>query len=195
MTSAIAQRSFRPLSAPSAQGFGLRARYTSVENVPTLFDNKFLVDRYSPKRAATIDWYSKLPPDRLLWRVVTNISYKQVNKAVLRNRLQRRWASAFAEALKRAGYYHSGRNRIGPKDGKNYVPGLKGTLEILIFSDRGISCPHRELIGASSALVKSLVRRVQTEVETQREEKPQRSTEAEADVSSSLWSKWRKLLR
>ncbi|ETI22907.1 ribonuclease P protein component [Cladophialophora carrionii CBS 160.54] len=193
-------RSFRNLPVPAALGFGLKARYTPSENVPTLFDHKFIVDRYSPKRAAVVDYYSRLPPDRLSWRVITNISSKQVNKAVLRNRLKRRWAGAFAEALKNHGYYHNGRKRTGPKDGKKYIPGLRGTLEILIFADRGITCPHHELVGASNALVKSLVRKVQQlepKVKSGQDKEHWdggESTQAPREVSSSLWSLWRKLL-
>ena len=196
----IANRSFRGIQVPAVLGFGLKARYTPAENVPTRFDHKFIVDRYSPKRAAMIDYYSRLPRERLLWRVISNVGSKQVNKAVLRNRLKRRWASAFAEALKNHGYHHNGRMRFGPKDGKNSVTGLKGTLEILVFSDRGISCPHRELVGASNALVKVVVRKAQqaaakidesTDEPTQKEAS---SAGAEGDVFSSLWYAWRKLL-
>ncbi|KIW71735.1 ribonuclease P protein component [Phialophora macrospora] len=200
MASFAVSRSFKPLPIPAALGFGLKARYTPVENVPTLFDHKFIVDRYSPKRAAVVDYYSRLPPDRLSWRVISNISSKQVNKAVLRNRLKRRWASAFAEALKNHGYYHNGRQRSGPKDGKEYIPGLRGTLEILIFSDRGITCSHRELVGASHSLVKSLVRKVK-QLEPKAESAQDKdtrddggSTQAAGEVSSSLWSLWRKPL-
>ncbi|KAJ9612627.1 hypothetical protein H2200_004224 [Cladophialophora chaetospira] len=201
MASVVATRSFKPLQIPAAQGFGLKARYTPVENVPTLFDYKFIVDRYSPKRAAVVDYYSRLAPDRLSWRVISNINSKDINKAVLRNRLKRRWASAFAEALKDHGYYHNGRRRTAPKDGKHYLTGLKGTLEILIFSDRGINGAHRELVGASRALVKALIRKVQqlekadSSADKQTEVAANtRSAEAEADVSSSLWSMWNKLL-
>ncbi len=201
-SAALRSFSFEPLLIPAAQGFGLKARFTPVENVPTLFDVKFLVDRHSPKRAAVADYYSRLPRNRLSWRVISNISSKQVNKAVLRNRLKRRWASAFAQALKDHGYHHNGNRRIIPNDGKKYVAGLKGTLEILIYSDRGIDCAHRELIGASHALVKSLARKAkQLEASTDattdgkaQEKGPPKNTEAEADVSSSLWSRWRKLL-
>jgi hypothetical protein len=193
-------RSFKSLHIPAVIGFGIRARYTPVENVPNLFDHKFMVDRYSPKRAAVVDYYSRLPPDRLSWRVISNLSSKQVNKAVLRNRLKRRWASAFAEALQDHGYYHNGRQRSGKKDGKDYIPGLRGTLEILVYSDRGLTCAHSELVGASHALVKSLVRKAQQlgpkaapaqEKETQDDGG---STQPAGDVSSSLWSLWRKLV-
>ncbi|EXJ63229.1 hypothetical protein A1O7_03676 [Cladophialophora yegresii CBS 114405] len=200
MAPVATSRSFRTLQIPAALGFGLKARYTPIENVPTLFDHKFIVDRYSPKRAAVVDYYSRLPPDRLSWRVITNISSKQINKAVLRNRLKRRWASAFAEALKNHGYYHNGRKRRGPKEGKKYIPGLTGTLEILIFSDRGITCPHSELVGASHALVKSLVRKVQQlapKAESIQDNDAQDvggSNKRAGGVSSSLWSLWRKLL-
>jgi hypothetical protein len=77
---------------------------------------------------------------------------------------------------------------------------LKGTLEILIYSERGITCPHRELVGASNALVKVLNRQAQkgrtdadappAKTMTQNEE---HGSKVEGDVSSSLWSSWRKL--
>ncbi|KIW26613.1 uncharacterized protein PV07_06432 [Cladophialophora immunda] len=197
MASVVTTRPFKPLPVPQALGFGLKARYTPVENVPTLFDHKFLADRYSPKRAAVTDYYSRLAPDVLRWRVISNASIKKVPKAVLRNRLKRRWASAFTEALKKAGYYHNGRKRSGPKDGKNYIPGLKGTLEILVFSERGISCPHGELVGACGALLKSLQRKKQhldtTSVDSAAEKKSQEDTadtEDGEDVPSSMWSLW-----
>lgn len=197
-----ATRAFKQVPIAAAQGFGLKARYTPVENVPTLYDARCITDRYSPKRAAVIDHYSRLAPGRLSWRVISNISAKKIGHAVLRNRLKRRWASAFAEALKDHGYYHNGRRRTGPKEGKNCITGLKGTLEILIFSDRGVSGDHRELVGASRALVKSLTRKVQRlEVEgdanadkgAAEEEETRREFGPDAEGSSSLWSLWRKL--
>ncbi|KIX94321.1 uncharacterized protein Z520_10031 [Fonsecaea multimorphosa CBS 102226] len=197
MASVVTTRPFRPLPVPQALGFGLKARYTPVENVPTLFDHKFLVDRYSPKRAAVTDYYSRLAPDVLRWRVISNASAKKVPKAVLRNRLKRRWASAFAEALKRAGYYHNGRKRSGPKDGKNYIPGLKGTLEILVYSERGITCPHGELVGACGALLKSLQRKKQHMENARYDSAPEKKsgedsaeTDSTEDVPASLWSLW-----
>ena len=154
---------------------------------------------YSPKRAAVVDYYSRLAPDRLTWRVISNVGSKQVNKAVLRNRLKRRWASAFTEALKEDGYYHNGRKRSGPKDGTKYTIGLRGTLEILVFSDRGISCPHSELVHASRAVLKAVMRKAQQEQvgsgsskETSMQDEGQ--SKAESDVSSSLWSSWQNLL-
>ncbi|KIW98360.1 uncharacterized protein Z519_00020 [Cladophialophora bantiana CBS 173.52] len=201
MATVVTTRPFKPLPVPQALGFGLKARFTHVENVPTLFDHKFLVDRYSPKRAAITDYYSRLAPDVLRWRVISNASIKKVPKAVLRNRLKRRWASAFAEALKRAGYYHNGRQRSGPKDGKNYISGLKGTLEILVFSERGITCPHGELVGACGALLKSLQRRQQHLDNAGVDSTPGRKaledkvdTEVDQNVPSSMWSLWGRTL-
>ncbi|OAP56593.1 hypothetical protein AYL99_08705 [Fonsecaea erecta] len=201
MASVVTTRPFRPLTFPQALGFGLRARYTPVENVPTLFDHKFLVDRYSPKRAAVTDYYSRLPPDVLRWCVISNASIKRLPKAVLRNRLKRRWASAFAEALKRAGYHHNGRRRSGPKDGKNYIPGLKGTLEILVFSERGINCPHGELVGACGALLKSLQRKKQHLDNTSTNAAAEKTSHEDSTdheggeaVPSSMWSLWGRTL-
>ncbi|KIW75364.1 hypothetical protein Z517_10105 [Fonsecaea pedrosoi CBS 271.37] len=196
MASIVTTRPFKPLPVAQALGFGLKARYTPVENVPTLFDHKFLVDRYSPKRAAVTDYYSKLKPDVLRWRVISNASVKKVPKAVLRNRLKRRWASAFAEALKNAGYYHNGRKRSGPKDGKKYVVGLKGTLEILVFTERGITCPHGELVGACGALLKSLQRKKQhldnmsVDPAAGKPREDAADTEGSENVPSSMWSLW-----
>ncbi|OAL27074.1 hypothetical protein AYO20_09882 [Fonsecaea nubica] len=196
MASVVTTRPFKPLPVAQALGFGLKARYTPVENVPTLFDHKFLVDRYSPKRAAVTDYYSKLKPDVLRWRVISNASVKKVPKAVLRNRLKRRWASAFAEALKNAGYYHNGRKRSGPKDGEKYVVGLKGTLEILVFSERGITCPHGELVGACGALLKSLQRKKQhldkmsVDPAAEKPREDAADTEGSENVPSSMWSLW-----
>jgi hypothetical protein len=196
MASRVDHRSFIAVPVRTILSFGLKALYTTTENVPTLIDHRVITDRYNPRRAAVLDKYSRPRPDILSWRVITNISAKQVTKAVLRNRLKRRWASAFTQALKDHDYYHNGRKCSAPKDGKDYIPGLKGTLEILIFSDRGVTCPHNELVGASRALVKA-VKRLQSQAESSPKpvprQKEQEST-AEGDGSSSLWSKWRNLL-
>jgi hypothetical protein len=209
MASLATTRSFKNLQIPASLGFGLKARYTPVENVPALSDHRLLVDRYSPKRAAVSDRYSRLPPDRLCWRVISNISFKEIGKAVLRNRIKRRWASAFAEALKDHGYYHNGRKRSGPADGKHYVTGLTGTLEILIFSNRGLTCGHHELVVASRNVVKALNRKMQLDANSKQAKEPKTNSKpskeskmqddadgsrADREVSSSVWSLWRKPL-
>lgn len=189
-------RFFKSILVPQAQGYGLKARYSPVENIPAYFDYRALVERYSPRRPAIIDHYSRMQPDRLSWRVVTNLSAKHISKAVLRNRLKRRWASAFAEALKGAGYHHNGRRISGPKDGKNYVVGLRGTLEILIFSNRGLTCPHRELVGSSRCLIRALLDKMPRlqQLDDTDNEKGQEDINPGTqpqDDGMSLWASWR----
>ncbi|KIX10654.1 uncharacterized protein Z518_01738 [Rhinocladiella mackenziei CBS 650.93] len=104
---------------------------------------------------------SRIRPDTLKWACISAVSSKKVTKSVMRNRLKRRWANAFADALRSNGFHANGRSQEGPKDGKNYKPGLKGTLEILIFADSGLHLPYNDLVGGSNTIVKALRQHMQ----------------------------------
>jgi ribonuclease P protein component len=194
-------RPYRNLSVGAAQGFGLKARYTHHQNCPSLGDHIFLVDRYSPKRLLVQDYYNRLPKDRLSWRIITNISHKSVPKAVLRNRLRRRWASAFTEALKKAGYAHDGHKIVEGQKVKTGEGGLRGSLEVLVYSDRGLDCPHWQLTGACKQLVKAIESKmVRMEAkdaaispEKEDNEALKETTSILGDVTSSLWAFWKKI--
>lgn len=197
MSSVPLSRSFKYIPFPSASG--IKARYTPLNNTPTVFDLRFIMDRSCPKRDAVLDKYVRITPDTLRWSIITSISSKAVPQAVRRNRLKRRWAGAFAEALRKHGYHHNGRMLSGPKDGKNYVPGLKGCLEILVYLEWGLNRPHAELVGSCGGLVKSLekvARNIGVRNDAMLQERGRREAAPESagpgGVASSAWTLWRK---
>ncbi len=136
---------------------GMNLKY-SVFQTPLTFHFNKILDPFSPKRDFMLDRYNKIPPDTLQWRVITHMAAKVLPKAVLRNRTKRRWANAFADALRNHGYHANGRSMNGPKDGKLYTPGLSGTLEIAVFSADGLTKPYAELVRSSAAMVVAVER-------------------------------------
>jgi hypothetical protein len=201
MAAVATERIFKNIAfKTSVLGLGLRAKYSPVENVPSQQDHKRIVDPFSPQRAALLDWYSRRPHDRLSWCVITDVNVKTIPKAVLRNRLRRRWASAFTEALTKNGYYHNGRKRSGPNKRNKYVVGLKGTLEIFAMGERGLFAPRTDLVRVCDDLVKELIRNIKNgKVESRiRHGKADEHVRSQDDTessssSSSLWSLWQKL--
>lgn len=142
---------------------GLRAKF-SPSSRPTVVDVRTLLDHFHPKREAVKDKYSKTAPDTLQWCVVSDTSHKTVPMAAMRNRLKRRWANAFADGLRQNGYHANGRSLDGPKAGKDYKMGLKGTLEMHIYNPSGLSLPYGDLVKSTGALVKALRQRTSTPV-------------------------------
>lgn len=135
---------------------GIRARYTPYI-IPIGFDRTALWERYCPNRLALEHKYDKIPRDSLLWTFSPNPTAQQVPKAVVRNRLKRRWANAFADELRERGYYTNGRLMSGPKASKGYRPGIWGTVEYQIFGRSGITLAYPELRKLANVLVKDLI--------------------------------------
>ncbi len=134
---------------------GVKARYCPALR-PTTQHEREITDRFNPKQDAVKDLYSRVPPNTLLWRVITNTSQKKVPKAVMRNRLKRRWANAFADSLRQNGYHYNGRSMEGPKKGPNYISGLKGSVELHVFTAAGLELPYVELVKSSNSIIKAL---------------------------------------
>jgi len=70
--------------------------------------------------------------------------------------LKRRWANAFADSLRQNGYHYNGRSMEGPKNGPDYISGLKGSVELHVFTADGLEIPYVELVKSSSTIIKAL---------------------------------------
>lgn len=186
-------RAFKGLAAPNS--LGLKARFSPLENVPTLFDYKFLADRFSPKRDAAIDKYSRMLPNSLRWRVISAVGSKAIPKAVVRSHLKHIWGKAFAECLWRNGYHANGRKLLGPEDGDGYVVGLKGTLEILVFSNSALFRHREELVKVCDVILKALERQIrrstnETDPRFMGKGDVESDSSTDVDVASSAMSLW-----
>lgn len=144
---------FKDVRCPTVHG--LRARFCPVLR-PRTVDERPANDWFNPKIHATRDKYAKIQPDTLQWCVVTATSQKTVPKAVMRNRLRRRWANAFADSLRSNGFHINGRSQYGSKDGTYSRPGLSGTLELLVYSPSGLTLQYHELLRSTGMVVKAL---------------------------------------
>ncbi|KIV85084.1 hypothetical protein PV11_00819 [Exophiala sideris] len=144
---------FRDIRGPAVHG--LRARFCPVLR-PRTIDERPISDWFNPKIHALRDKYSKLPSDTLEWCVVAATSQKKVPKAVMRNRLRRRWANAFADSLRSHGFHFNGRSLAGPKDGRDARPGLTGTLELCVYSAHGLTVPYHELLRSTNTVLNTL---------------------------------------
>ncbi|EHY57316.1 hypothetical protein HRR83_002803 [Exophiala dermatitidis] len=147
-----------PLRIPNIHG--LKARFAPF-HAPKSPDQRIINDRFNPRRLKLLHQYSKILPDTLQWSVVSAVSTKTIPKAVMRNRLKRRWANAFADALRNTGYHANGRRLDGPKHGQDYKVGLKGTFEIHAYSKAGLTLGYHELVSSSEVLVKALEQQIQ----------------------------------
>lgn len=102
----------------------------------TAFENAIprLLDPSSPAYFAAKDIHDRIPANQLNWRIITNVSAKDVSQAIVRNRMKRRYYSAFSLALKEKGYHSNGTLRSDALETRNppQQP-LKGTLEIFVF--------------------------------------------------------------
>ncbi|KAI1617423.1 hypothetical protein EDD37DRAFT_619930 [Exophiala viscosa] len=144
---------FKDIRGPAVNG--LRARFCPVLR-PRTIDEREIRDWFNPKIHALRDKYSKVSSDTLEWCVVAATSQKKVPKAVMRNRLRRRWANAFADSLRSNGFHFNGRSQAGPKDGTDARPGLTGTLELCVYSPNGLTVPYHELLRSTNMIVKTL---------------------------------------
>lgn len=154
-TLSMAVAPFKAVRFPSI--LGLQANYCPFVR-PSTLDEKAFVSRWHPRVFATRDKYARASPDALSWWVVSGTSQKVVPQAVVRNRLKRRWANAFADSMRQNGFHANGKLLSGPKDGKSSIPGLKGSLELLIYSRTGLDAPYDKLVQATDVLVKTLRR-------------------------------------
>ena len=136
---------------------GLVLKYSPFKTPRTVQLRK-LLDRFCPDQDAVLDKYSKIPSDTLQWNFITEVAGKALPKAVLRNRVKRRWASAFADALRKNGYHANGRSIRGPKDGTGCKPGLTGRLEAYVFSAAGLTLPYPQMVGYSGVMVRAIQR-------------------------------------
>ncbi|KAK7902924.1 hypothetical protein LTR67_002570 [Exophiala xenobiotica] len=146
---------FKTVRAPGA--LGLQAKYCPFVRPSTLREKTF-VSRGNPGFFAIRDKVERNSPDALSWWVVGGTSLKLVPKAVVRNRLKRRWTNAFADSMRQNGFHSNGKLLSGSKRGPNSTPGLKGTLEILIWTRSGLDAPYDKLVQATNALIKMLQR-------------------------------------
>lgn len=130
-----------------------------------------LLDVGSASHVSAKDAYDRLPPDQLNWRIITNVSAKQVTHAILRNRTKRRYYAAFSLALKEQGYHANGKLLRGSDNGNEgnedaldagHGPQqpLKGTLEIYVFHNKANDMGFDRL-RTDAALVVDALRRHQ----------------------------------
>ncbi|EXJ86345.1 hypothetical protein A1O3_03296 [Capronia epimyces CBS 606.96] len=173
-----------PLRTPSIHG--LKARFAPF-HAPNTPDSRIINDRFNPRRFKLLAKYSKVAPDTLKWTVISSVSTKTIPMAVMRNRMKRRWANAFADALRSNGYHVNGRSLDGPKDGKGYRVGLYGTVEIHAYAKSGLTLEYADLVSSSTILVRALQQQVQ-------KVKPRLSSPAlsveERAGRRSTWSTW-----
>ncbi|KEF61958.1 uncharacterized protein A1O9_03530, partial [Exophiala aquamarina CBS 119918] len=96
-----------------------------------------LIDFNSPSHVSAKELYDRMPADQLNWRIVTNVSAKQVPYAILRNHTRNRYYAAFSLALKEQGYHTNGKllkDALGAGHGPQQP--LKGTLELYVFHNK-----------------------------------------------------------
>lgn len=102
----------------------------------TAYENAIprLLDVASPSYFPAKDIFDRIPANQLNWRIVTNVSVKDISHAIVRNHSKRRYYSAFSLALKDKGYHSNGKLRSATPEKRNppQQP-LKGTLEIYVF--------------------------------------------------------------
>lgn len=105
----------------------------------TLFDSERprLFDTTSASHVVVKDTFERRNKDHLHWHITANVSASDIPFAIVRNRLKRRYVSAFCSALKEKGYQTNG--KVLPRsetdlDEKSMPQrGLQGTLEVFIF--------------------------------------------------------------
>ncbi|KAJ9633000.1 hypothetical protein H2204_007390 [Knufia peltigerae] len=176
---------FKPVRFPSS-GLGLQAQYCPFVR-PSTLDEKSFASRWHPNVFAVRDKYSDIRPDVLTWRVVSATSHKLVPKAVMRNRLKRRWANAFADSMRNNGLHTTGKPLSGSKDAKTAPAKLQGTLEMLIFSASGIDASYDKLVSTTDVLVKTLLR-ADAKFSPESWPKPQPVYGGRKDRADSRWS-------
>ncbi|KIW10323.1 hypothetical protein PV08_11285 [Exophiala spinifera] len=176
---------FKTVRFPSF-GLGLQAQYCPFVR-PSTLDEKSFASRWHPNVFTVRDKYSSVRPDVLTWRVVSATSHKLVPKAVMRNRLKRRWANAFADSMRNNGLHTTGRPLSVSKRAKNAPPKVQGTLEMLVFSASGLHVSYDKLLKATDVLVKTLLRG-DAKLSPESWPKPQPVYGGRKDRADSRWS-------
>lgn len=126
--------------------------------IPWAFELRSLHDRLSPSIFRIHDDLQRRNPDALNWKVITSI-VRLVPQAVLRNRVKRRYCSAFGKALESQGYHNNGSPRQDAMDAsKEPLPPLKGTLEIYLFSKDPLTDPFPTLVAESVKIIDAIKR-------------------------------------
>merc|ERR1711939_1253352 len=128
-TLSMALAPFKAVRFPSI--LGLQANYCPFVR-PSTLDEKAFVSRWHPRVFATRDKDARASPDALSWWVVSG--------------------------MRQNGFHANGKLLSGPKDGRSSIPGLKGSLELLIYSRTGLDAPYDKLVQATDVLVKTLRR-------------------------------------
>src|SRR4051794_6843911 len=97
---------FTTLRSRAANSLKLR---WSPRRVPFQSEYDVLSNEANPLYARVYDEWMRTPEDILRWKVVTNMSKKELPKTVLRTRLKRRWTEAFKQALRSRGFDNDGK--------------------------------------------------------------------------------------
>ena len=133
-------------------GFTPQAMYSKY-NLPT--SNEANIDLYAPnhpRRPLLLETLATAPSDVLSWSVTADPSVKVLPKGILRNKLKRRWITAFRTALLKTGYSADGQNMVSNRQ----RPGLKGRLCIVIYQGQGFNESNDELIQQCRTLITAL---------------------------------------
>jgi hypothetical protein len=154
---------------------------------PFFTEGELLTDEGNPIWTKAYDEYSKIPSDILRFRFNTRTTTKNVSRAVLRNRIKRRYTDAFATVLRNNGFYTNGRKMTGLKNGTALQVGLVGTLEVSIFASAGLTLPWKTLLADTQKIFNVVVAK---QDERARPVKVQ-SVRAQTDKAQFLWKKLR----
>ena len=106
----------------------------------------------NPLHARQRDDYAKIPEDVLYWKIVTETSLSALPKAVVRERVRRRWREAFSAALKQRGYDRHGRLLVAGVGASTEKP-LQGTMELLVMEGYGLNHDFRKLLAHADEVV------------------------------------------
>lgn len=158
-TSTLLQQTFNPnwlkpainLRVPNALGLFLKYNRNVV---PFQLELNVVQNSFNPKCSMVQDQINRIPPDTFRWVFVASVN-KDLQKAVPRKRVKRRWTSAFQQALKEKGYSLDG-HVLEPAENRSTQRGLSGTLQALIYSSSALNAPFKILVHHSKAVVELL---------------------------------------
>lgn len=99
---------------------------------------------------------SRARPDQLRWCIIVNTCLKALPLSTQRNRLRRKWASAFRDSLKKQGLDRNGKREAAHID-MPHTPEVAGTLELVIFQGYGFEESGEELRERTDRVVQALL--------------------------------------
>ena len=128
-------------------------RYSYLKT-PFPDEQKIICSKLNPLHARYRDLFNEVPQNILRWRIITRTSASELSKAAQRTHLARRWKNAFSDVMRKKGYAHDGGAIINGEK----VPGLQGTLEVLIHGGKGMKDPYDVLLKHAELAIAAIVK-------------------------------------